>query len=420
MLSFLKNLLLLIDIDQETIFNWFGIEIDNVEMLNRMSDNGSAEQISSNISLTTFKLVIESLLAKLQNGLSLPEIESLLIVILFVRFLILAIRYNLKTSFYITCIGLIAGYLWYRHLIDIISMYRLILLKLPWVNKLGADGIELRALSRQLYLRDLKLSEYPNWYNPIQLIYNGFTKGIIVKQEEVEYYIDPISMIIANLPDSEFKSTIIVPNYYRIYNNFIPRFIGVVRKFSSQISNIAAYTIITRINKKYCPYLVRWHWTFLLILGLFESVVVNFIYRCYYFQTAIILPQLRIVKESGYLVGGDTSLLLFQNQILNSCICVCVVLHVGFIMFGLLHAICGQYFYIPFLVENVELHIGPRPTNSIYSGGHTAWQDPEEKEKRLKQGIPKLWYGWFGRGTKRNFSILKWFKQILKNFRRYW
>jgi hypothetical protein len=407
MLSFLKYFLVSINIDEETIFNWFGIETDNVEIFN--NGNGSAEQISSNISLTTFKLVIESLLAKLQNGLSLTEIENILIVILFIRFLILAIRYNLKTSFYITCIGLVAGYLWYRHLIDLISMYRLILLKLPWVNKLGADGVELRTLSRLLYLRDRQLSDYTHWYDPVQLIYNGFKKGIISKQEDIEYYIDPVSMIIANLPDS-VKSTI-VPNYYILYNRWIPKFFAFLRKFSSQISGIAAYAIITRIGKKYCPYLIRWHWTFLLILGLFESFVINFIYRCYYFRTVTILPQLRIFEESG---SGDTSLPL-QVMILNLCICVPVVLHVGFILFGLLHAICGQYFYVPFIVENVELHIGPRPTDSIYSGGQTAWQDPEEKEKRLERGIPKLWYGWFGRGTKRNFSILNWFKKILKN-----
>jgi hypothetical protein len=45
----------------------------------------------------------------------------------------------------------------------------------------------------------------------------------------------------------------------------------------------------------------------------------------------------------------------------------------------------GQYFYVPFFVENTELHIGPRPKNSIYSGGQTSWQDPEEKEKNLNR-----------------------------------
>jgi hypothetical protein len=49
--------------------------------------------------------------------------------------------------------------------------------------------------------------------------------------------------------------------------------------------------------------------------------------------------------------------------------------------------------------ENTELHIGPRPKNSIYSGGQTAWQDPEEKKKF--KPIPKLWYGWIGKGTKK-------------------
>jgi hypothetical protein len=44
------------------------------------------------------------------------------------------------------------------------------------------------------------------------------------------------------------------------------------------------------------------------------------------------------------------------------------------------HAIWGQYFYFPFFVENTELHVGPRPKTSIYSG-NTAWQDPEEKRK---------------------------------------
>jgi hypothetical protein len=74
----------------------------------------------------------------------------------------------------------------------------------------------------------------------------------------------------------------------------------------------------------------------------------------------------------------------------------CVVLtHIGFIIFGLFHAIWGQYFYLPFFVENTELHIGPRPQTSIYSGGQTAWQDPEEKEKNLNRFSKTLvWMVW--------------------------
>jgi hypothetical protein len=47
-------------------------------------------------------------------------------------------------------IGLFAGYLWYRHLIDLISMYRSVLLKLPFLHKLGMDAIQLRSLHRQM------------------------------------------------------------------------------------------------------------------------------------------------------------------------------------------------------------------------------------------------------------------------------
>lgn len=413
MLSILKYLLLLINIDQETILNWFGIENDNeIAIYSNMSSY--ADQTSTDISATTLKLVVEGLWTKLQDGLSLAEIESVLTVILFVRFLILAIRYNLKTSFYITCIGLVAGYLWYRHLIDLISMYRIVLLKLPWVNKLGADGVELRALSKQMYLRDLKFSEYTHWYNPGQIIYNGFTKGILGKQGELDYYIDPISMIVANLPEP-MKSNI-SPTYYMIYQQGIPKVLGMLRKFWNQFSGIAAYALITRIGKRYCPYLIRWHWTFLLVLGMLEQFIVNFIYRCYFFQMTVIIPQLKTLEESKYLIGDQT--IPLQNTILNSCIAVTVISHVGLILFALLHAIWGQYFYMPFLVENVELHVGPRPSNSIYSGGQTAWQNSEEKEKILRRGIPKLWYGWFGRGTKNNFNILKLFKKIFKSLKR--
>jgi hypothetical protein len=82
----------------------------------------------------------------------------------------------------------------------------------------------------------------------------------------------------------------------------------------------------------------------------------------------------------------------------------------------MLHALCGQYFYFPFLTENTELHIGLKPNDSIYSGGHTIWQNKRaymisrqasSKLKKYRFGtvrsayskLPRLWYGWLGRGT---------------------
>ena len=90
----------------------------------------------------------------------------------------------------------------------------------------------------------------------------------------------------------------------------------------------------------------------------------------------------------------------------------CIAAHLGSILFGLFHAVCGQYFYFPFLVENTELHIGPRPKNSIYSGGQTAWQD--KKQQNLTNQFSQIWYGWFGTGAN-DHNIFDSIKNYLSN-----
>jgi hypothetical protein len=425
MLYLLRLLLLLINIDQETVLNWFGMESPSNQEIRQAVESGSEMNLSNfepstNVSMETFRLIVEGLWEKIQDGLTLADIENVLFFILFLRFVILAIRYNLKTSFYITCIGLFAGYLWYRHLIDLISMYRSVLLKLPFLHRLGMDAVQLRSLHRQMVLTDLKLGENAHWYNPGQIIYYAFTKGIINIDPEtgLRYYIDPISMAISNFQEPT-KSNIL-PVYYNVYNKIIPKIYEICSKFWNQLSGVAAYAVITRIGKRYCPYLVRWHWTFLLIIGLIEQIFIYFIYRVYYFQTFVLIPQTK-----SYVNYVDPSLIL-QINILNGVITCVVLAHIGFIIFGLFHAIWGQYFYVPFFVENTELHIGPRPKNSIYSGGQTAWQEPKEKEKNLNRLLPKLWYGPFGRGTNNSSSLIdnlirlikKILKKLIKQFKR--
>ena len=423
MLYIFKILLLLINIDQKTVLNWFGMEDPTNQEIRQAIDNGINPGVlniksSTDVSLETFRLIIEGLWEKIQNGLTLSDIENVLFFILFIRFVILAIRYNLKTSFYITCIGLFAGYLWYRHLIDLISMYRSVLLKLPFLHSLGMDAVQMRSLNRQMALTDLKLGENAHWYNPGQILYYALTKGIVNIDQEtgLRYYIDPISMAISNLQEPT-KSNV-ASLYYKIYNKIIPKIFDICSKFWNQLSGVAAYAVITRIGKRYCPYLVRWHWTFLLIIGMVEQIFIYFIYRVYYFQSFVLIPQVESYSNSI-----DSNLIL-QINLLNVVIACVVLTHIGLIIFGLFHAIWGQYFYFPFFVENTELHIGRRPKDSIYSGGQTAWQNPEEKN--LNRVFPKLWFGWFGRGSKENSPffktilklIKKFFKKIIKQFKK--
>lgn len=337
-----------------------------------------------NSSIQTLQSIFEILLSKIQTGLTLSDIENALFFIIFARFLILAIRYNFRTSFYITCIGLFAGYLWYKHLIDLTLLYRNILLKVPFFSGLGVDAIEMRLKKSEMTLESLSNTETINASNPGDVFYFFVTK----KENNIDYYyIDPLSMLIANL-NEPYKSKIL-PFYYQIYNKIIPTIFLICTKFWTQISGLAAYAFITRIGKKYCPYLVRWHWTFLIIIGLAEQTLIFFARRILYFETFVLIPQIAIFPNSFNLILKLNLLTFLLNSIL--------FFHIGFIIFGLFHAIWGQYFYFPFFVENTELHIGPRPRNTIYSGGQTAWQYPDEKN--LIRLFPKIWFGWFGSGT---------------------
>lgn len=407
MLHLIRLLFCLINIDQETVLKWFGVELTTNETIPTLNNDISPLNVvpAPGISIETFQLIVAGLWKHAQEGLTLSDIENLLFFILFVRFISLSIRYNLKTSFYITSIGLFAGYLWYRHLIDLIAMYRSMLMKLPYLHKLGVDAIQLSSMSRQVVLTDLKLGDDVHWYNPGQLLYYGFVRGIINIDKETgfRYYIDPISMVISNLKESQQET--ILPIYYKIYNKIVPQLFEGISKFWTQLSGIAAYAVITRIGKRYCPYLVRWHWTFLLIIGFIEQILIYFCYRVSYFQSNILIPQTQLLSNYGNQSLG------FQVNFLNGFLAFIISIHLGLIFFGLFHAIWGQYFYFPFLVENTELHIGLRPKNSIYSGGNTAWQD--EKGQNTQRFFPKLWYGWLGRGTDYKTNTLFKFQNII-------
>ena len=408
MLYFFKLLLILINIDQETVLNWFGLEDPNKSDFQQLNELGyeidtSTIEVSPALSLQTLSLVIQGLWEKVQDGLSLSDIENIIFFVAFVRFAILAVRYNIKTSFYITCIGLAASYLWYRHFIDLLFMYQNALLRIPITHKLGVDAIELKSMYSGMRSKadyNLRAS------NPIGIIFHAIGKGSI----QEGYLIDPISMIFANMPEN-FRS-VTNPIYYLFYRKIFPVVIRIAGQFYREIGTVAAYTIMTRMGKRYCPYLIRWHWTFILMLGFVEQIFIYFVFRVNYYVSSVLAPQL----EKYPFLQKNT--LTIEIESLKFLMVVLVLYHMAFILFGLFHALCGQYFYIPFLTENTELHIGPRSKTSIYSGGYTAWQDPEEKsESRL---IPKVWYGWFGRGTKNNWKIInriqKFIKKLLKNF----
>ena len=415
MLDSLKLLIILLNMDTETALKQF-IPINKSSIIFQPFQNYVNSLVVVNLNsespfelwIKTFNLksILGTLGKQIQDGITLNEIENIIFFLVIFRFIVLIIRYNLKTSIYITLIGLCAGYLWYKHLIDITLMYRQMLVKIPYLQNFGASAIELEDNSQSILSSDVNLGSNVHWYNPGKLVYYAVIRGIIQTDSEtgIQYYIDPISMIISNL--SEVSQIKVLPVYYKLYNTIIPRFFETISEFWNQLSGIAAYAMITRIGKRYCPYLIRWHWTFLLIIGFVEQILIYFLYRLMYFQEVIIQERLFTA------VANDDSAknLIFQFNALTGLLTFCILVHLGSIFFGLFHAICGQYFYFPFLVENTELHIGPRPKNSIYSGGQTAWQDEKRNNNRSRNF--KIWYGWFGSGTNKIW-IFSFLKQII-------
>ena len=126
---------LLINIDQETILDFLGIDSPfNSDDYSYLFENSN---ISTPISFETFKLIIQAVWNHYQHGLGFVDIENLALFILVIRFIFLSKKYNIKTGFFITCIGLAAGYLWYMHLRDLAYYYMRTLWMCPLTHNLA-------------------------------------------------------------------------------------------------------------------------------------------------------------------------------------------------------------------------------------------------------------------------------------------
>ena len=392
--NLLKLFLLLINIDQETVLNFFGLDDPNT-YLNTSFDG---VPVSTEMSIETLKLVFQGFLERYQYGLGLVDIENILLFITFVRFVILANRYNIKTSFYISCISLVAGFLWYTHLKDLIGWY--------------GDMISYNRLTSR-YLDDMLTEAYIEDAQDQKIMYlefinqnplNFLKSSLVYASERNGYRIDPISMLIANLPETlKIQAS---KGYYSIYGQIFPNIWRFIGGQLQEIAPLLMYVFIVRINKKYCPYLIRWHWTYLIVSSLFEGEIIRIMYRLYTYDSMVLIPSERFD----------------ESALLQPIFMMVITMHYFLVCLGLLHAAFGQYFYILFLTENTEIHIGKRPQTSIYSGGYTSWQDGGSKQieimtndrKSLK--FPRLWWGWLGKQS--NLDESEYRKQQQNRFRK--
>jgi hypothetical protein len=380
---------LLINIDQETLLNFLGIErrFNSEDYYSLITIN----EASTPISFKTFQLIIQSLWEHYQHGLGFVDIENITVFILVIRFIFLSKKYNIKTGFFITCIGLGASYLWYMHLRDLAYYYMRTLWMCPLTHNLAYDFSEIYYQQKSEFSKAGTRFDSGTFYGPAIRAFTTLTSND-------NYRYDPISMLWSYLPSNvKFLSDKV---YYFITLKAFPQ---VYRFIDTQITNLSGmlwYTFIVRINKRYCPYLLRWHWTFLIGLEFIERPFIFIQDRLIYYLNNILIPN-SYFREA---------------ELVTNLLITLVAAQYIFIILGMLHALCGQYFYFPFLTENTELHIGLRPKDSLYSGGHTIWQNKRaymisrqasSKLKKYRFGtirsayskLPRLWYGWLGRGT---------------------
>ena len=397
-------LFLSISIDQETILDFLGI--DGPIKSEDYSYLLGTSQISTPVSSETFKLIIKSIWGHYQHGLGFVDVENIALFILVIRFIFLSKKYNIKTGFLITCIGLGAGYLWYMHLRDLAYYYMRSIWMCPLTHNLAYDFSDILYQQKSEFSKAGTRFDSDKFYGPIIRAFTDITSNN-------NYRYDPISMIWSYLPnDIKFLSDKI---YYFITLKAIPqtyRFIDTQVVF---LSSMVWYTFIVRINKRYCPYLIRWHWTFITSADFVERPFIYVQNRLIYYLNNILIPN-SYFREA---------------ELVTNILITLVAAQYIFIILGMLHALCGQYFYFPLLTENTELHIGLRPKDSIYSGGHTIWQNKRaymisrqasSKLNKYRFGtirsaysiLPRLWYGWLGRGTLDDLTTEE-YEKYLKN-----
>ena len=267
----------------------------------------------------------------------------------------------------------------------------------------------------EIYLNKSDPSLYRcfRWYEVPDDVTLDWANGDVIR---LLTHIDPAALFIQfckrkSIPGADF----LIKTYY-LFERYLNRklIFTVFPKVWAHIENGLLFTLVTRMGKKYCPYFIRWHVTFLFLLESLESFLVPVWARMYDYVDFVIQPKYEAYFNQGYYDYNEAAVLAdmaslttpyareYLFYILSAQFGVATLF--TFHTYGLLHALCGQYFYFPFITECTELHVGPRNKNSIYSGGETAWQG-------LDINTLRFWHGWFGRGTDKPnlfWLLLKW------------
>ena len=386
--------------------------------------------LRESIQITHF-LYIKKLMLR---GLSLEALGIIIKLISCVRFVILSIRYNIPTSFIMVTISFLAAYVYYLDMISTLTQQ---------LNLLGTiqGSVYVRFLCRELaYVERYYQRSILTVSSPVTTLLSAIGQTLTVKRVinegggvlvPTDFYSDPLSIIIHRViryfskpdgwvelrtPMGTFSAEqvqeagmtickyVIESYYYFIMHMFKPLYKFITISMYN-FRFFALFIVLVRVGKEWMPYLIRWHWTFLTLVQFPKTMMLTLIQRIGLYSVNQLVPEYRdTLRDTKQAILQNPSFPNYNKEVLEMCLfkvqlahlvqSYLVIILVSCYVYAALHAVCGQYFYIPLFTENTELHIGYRSDSSLYSGGLTSWQDLDDDQKWRKK-----WHGLFGRGT---------------------
>jgi len=340
----------------------------------------------------------------LYSGIGLKDVEAFMLLILICRFILLVIRYDFVVAFKIVAVNGGAAYLWWHHLIDITIRYHEVLMQVSFTREFTDQSLTLQKGS------ELEAGLQASWWNPIKTILIALKKGWTYK----DYKIDPISMLFAKYRDGWYGKQTLNRIYYFFYRRLFPFLFYIVKTWRIQFGNTIFYSLCTRVQKKYCPYFIRWHWTMLFTYEFLEPGFQNFYIRGMLYIVNVLDPRITsslktIESNKANLTGwGENAILTrviaetrVEKEWLYLSLIAMALAHMAIIIYPMLHALVGQYYYVPFITENTDVHCGPY-NKTLYSGGNQPWRNAiYDLDNRKKE-------------PKKKFNLIKFLRRFLK------
>jgi hypothetical protein len=302
-------------------------------------------------------------------GFTIDEFQKTMVIFCLIRFIIYSIKYNPITSFKICAIGSVSCLIWAMALNGCVRFH---------FTQHNMDDIKLLsriATEEEEYIRVQKMVGRIKYMDTYWKKATG---------QMSSYHFEWIRPIFDIIPKR--YSNLTEPIYEYIRTDLFYVLKSIYKTHIKSLVPMMIYGLTVRVGKRFMPYHTRWHATLYFIWYPLNSYSLQCASRFRAYIADELVPNRRYTDAENLRIYLGA--LAFAQ--------------ISFCMYAMLHAIFSQYFYIPFLVQNTELHVGPRTVHSIYSGGYTAWQDSFVfYDLNLKETL-RLWWGFLGRGTKRD------------------